>query len=83
MNSSKSFWDLLFGNYEEPSLGDRELTEDERKAMKLDNYDYWSFEEEDLEEDDYYAEDDDFETSSGKTSSENFFDDDDEEWKLL
>lgn len=79
MNSSKSFWDLLFGNYEEPSLGDRELTEDERKAMKLDNYDYWNFEEEDLEEDDYYAEDDDFETSSGKTSSENFFDDDDEE----
>lgn len=78
-NSSKSFWDLLFGNYKEPELGDRELTEDERKAIKEDNYDYWNFEEEDLEEDDYYAEDEDMKTSSDKTSWENFYDDDDEE----
>lgn len=79
MNSSKSFWDLLFGNYKEPELGDGELTEGERKAIKEDNYDYWNFEEEDLEEDDYYAEDEDMKTSSEKTSWENFYDDDDEE----
>lgn len=35
------------------------LDSNERKAMKRDDYDYWNFDEEDLEEDDYYVEDDD------------------------
>ena len=41
--------------------------------VKNDNYDYWSFDEEELEDDDFFFEDDD-ETSSG-----NFFGDDDED----
>ena len=61
------------------------LDSNERKAMRQEQYDYWNFDEEDLEEDDYYVEDDDvktsldFKTSSEKTSSENFFGDDDDE----
>ena len=61
------------------------LDSNERKAMRQEQYDYWNFDEEDLEEDDYYVEDDDvktsldFKTSSEKTSLENFFGDDDDE----
>ena len=72
-------------NEHDKKLVDYGLDSNERKAMKQDNYDYWNFDEEDLEEDDYYVEDDDvktsldFKTSSGKTSSENFFGDDDDE----
>ena len=80
MNSSKSFWNLLFGNYEEPSLDDKKdddlsvfgLDKNEIETVKKDGYDSWNFDEEDLEEDDYYYEDD--ETS--------LYDDDDndDEW---
>lgn len=66
-------------NEQDKKLVDYGLDSNERKAMKQDNYDYWNFDEEDLEEDDFYYEDEDLETSSGKTSSENFFEDDDEE----
>lgn len=64
---------------QDKKLVDYGLDSNERKAMKRDNYDYWNFDEEDLEEDDFYYEDEGLETSSGKTSSENFFEDDDEE----
>lgn len=66
-------------------LFDYGLDSNECKAMRQEQYDYWNFDEEDLEEDDYYAEDDDvktsldFKTSLEKTSSENFFGDDDDE----
>lgn len=66
-------------NEQDKKLVDYGLDSNERKAMEQDNYDYWNFDEEDLEEDDFYSEDEDLETSSGKTSSENFFEDDDEE----
>lgn len=64
---------------QDKKLFDYGLDSNERKAMKQENYDYWNFDEEELEEDDYYSEDEDLETSSGKTSLENFFDDDDDE----
>ena len=66
-------------------LFDYGLDSNERKAIRQEQYDYWNFDEEDLEEDDYYVEDDDvktsldFKTSLEKTSSENFFGDDDDE----
>lgn len=66
-------------------LFDYGLDSNERKAMRQEQYDYWNFDEEDLEEDDYYVEDDDvktsldFKTSLEKTSLENFFGDDDDE----
>lgn len=66
-------------NEQDKKLVDYGLDSNERKAMEQDNYDYWNFDEEDLEEDDFYSEDEGLETSSGKTSSENFFGDDDDE----
>jgi hypothetical protein len=79
-------FDWLFNSLDdEKELKKYGLDENECKVLKQDNYDYWNFDEEDLEEDDYYVEDDDVEssldlkTSSEKTSWENFYDEDDDE----
>lgn len=79
-------FDWLFnGLDDEKELKKYGLDKNECKVLKQDNYDYWNFDEEDLEEDDYYVEDDDvessldFKTSSEKTSWENFYDEEDDE----
>lgn len=81
--------DWLFGDDSEQEknrkLFDYGLDKDECKAMEQDVYNFWNFDEEDLEEDDFYYEDDesktslDSKTSLEKSSWENFFEDDDEE----
>ena len=67
------FLDSFFNNKNnDENLTNYGLDSEEQKKVKNGDYDFWNFDEEELEEDDYFFEDD-------ETSLENFDNDDNDD----